>query len=471
MNKIKILTIAFSLLLFLASCDRGFEELNQDPNNPTEIESGLLIADIVRVSQNTLNSTFVGGDMGSCWSQQWAKVQYNDEERYSPRGSVIGMVWDDFYEDVAGDAQKMYELAVVEENKNMQGVALVLKAYGILILTDCYGDIPYTEALGKGEDFTPAYDKQSVVYDSILVVLDQANSLFASDGGTINAGSDILYGGDWSKWQKFGNSLKFRALMRISGTDKNVSAELQAIVDSRSIFTSNGDEAKLTYLSTNPNANPIYETIVYGTRGEFKVCDVLVDMLNGNNDPRLSVYVGENADGEYRGKPAGIFDVPNDDFNYENVSPVGDKYLEAEAPGYFMSYAELMFLMAEAAQKSYISGSAQDYYSAGIAASMSANDVSDYSGMSGQTLTGGLELQQIAEQNWLALYCQGVEAWTEQRRTGFPVLTPAREGVFDAIPSRYEYPSSEQSLNPDGWSQAKESQGDDELTTKIWWNK
>ena len=472
MNKIKVTTIILSLfLIFITSCDNNFEEINKDPNNPIEIESGLLLADVIRVSQNTLYSTFVGGDMGSCWSQQWAKVQYNDEARYSPRGSIISMIWDNFYEDVASDANTMYKLAVVEENANMQGVALVMKAYAFLILTDCYGDIPYSEALkAEAGILTPKYDEQSAVYDSVLVILDQANGLFASDGGTISIGSDLLYGGDWSLWQKFANSLKFRALMRISGV-KDVSADLQAIVDGRSIFTSNADEAKLIYLGSDPNANPIFETIVFGTRGEFKLCEVMVNMLDGNNDPRLSVYVGENDEGLYRGKPAGIFDVPNDDYDYNNVSPVGDFYLQAEAPGYFLSYAELQFLMAEAAQKGYISGSAQTYYTAGIVASMTANGVAEYAGMSGQTLAAGTELQQIAEQNWLALYCQGVEAWTEQRRTGFPVLEPAVEGTISEIPSRYSYPSSEQSLNAEQYDAAIARQGADLLTTKIWWNK
>lgn len=470
MKKIKILAIVLSLLVFLASCDKNFEDVNKDPNNPTEIESGLLIADIVRNGQNQLYSTFVGGDMGSCWSQQWAKVQYNDEEMYSPRGSVISQVWDVFYEDVAGDAQVMYNLAVAEENKNMQAVALTLKAYGVLVLTDIYGDIPYTEAFKATEGImNPVYDAQETVYDSVLVILDQANSLYAADGGDINAGSDLVYGGDWSKWQMFTNSLKFRALMRISGK-RDVSAQLQEIVDNRAVFGSNADEAKLVYLESDPNANPIYETIVFGTRGEFKVSDVMINTLNDNNDPRLEVYAQPNDDGEYRGKPAGIFDVPNDDYNYNNVSAVGELYLDPTAPGYFMSYAELMFLMAEAAQKGYISGSAQDYYAAGIAASMQANGVDDYSGMSGQTL-GNEALKQIATQNWIALYCQGVEAWTEQRRTGYPELSPAIEGKIDEIPSRYYYPSTEQSLNKANYDAAVANQGADLLTTKVWWNK
>ncbi len=473
MKKLRLLTIIASLfLVFFTSCDKGFEDVNKNPNSPIEVNSGLLLADVVRVCQNNLYSTFVGGDMGSCWSQQWSKVQYNDEERYMPRGGVISSLWDALYESVIADSKTMYKLAIKEENKNMQGVALVMQAYAFLVLTDIYGDIPYSEALKADEGiFAPKYDEQSVVYDSVLVLLDNANDLFAADGGEILATSDLIYGGDWVKWQKFANSLKFRALMRISGV-KDVKVELQEVL-TRPIFTSNNDDAKLVYLTQQPNANPIYETVVYGVREEFKVSDVLVNMLVADNDPRLPVYVQENEDGEYRGKPAGIFNVPNDDYNYKNVSAVGEFYLLPEAPAYFMSYAELQFLMAEAVLKNYITGVAQTYYSNGIATSMSANGIEDYSMMTNKVLSANTAnaLEQVGNQNWLALYCQGVESWIEQRRTGFPILEPAIEAVYDEIPSRFQYPASEQSLNKKNYDDAVVRQGADLLITKVWWNK
>lgn len=78
-------------------------------------------------------------------------------------------------------------------------------------------------------------------------------------------------------------------------------------------------------------------------------------------------------------------------------------------------------------------------------------------------------LQSIAEQNWLGLYCQGIEAWTEQRRTGFPVLPLPIEAVESEIPSRYSYPAIEQSVNATNYDAAVAAQGPDELTTKPWW--
>ena len=97
MKRFKHITIILFSLLVTVSCDKDFEEINTDPNNPTSVPSDLLIPGVVRGAQNRSYSTFTGGDMGACWSQQFAKVQYNDEERYIPRQGVIQSVWNDFY--------------------------------------------------------------------------------------------------------------------------------------------------------------------------------------------------------------------------------------------------------------------------------------------------------------------------------------------------------------------------------------
>lgn len=467
MKRFKIALFLFATLLLTVSCDKDFEEINQDPNNPTEVPSDLLMPGIISAAQNQLYSTFVGLDMGSCWSQQTAKVQYNDEARYQPRPGVVGGVWNTFYVSVIADAKAMYDLAETEGNNNLMAAALTLQAYGYSILTDIYGDIPFSEALRVDEGITlPKYDSQADVYTGILAMLTQANSLYGS--GDINETSDILYAGDESKWQKFTNSLKFRCLMRISGKVA-VSSELQALVNAGNMFGSNDDEAKLIYTNADPNANPIYETVVFGNRGEFKVNSFIVDRMSATSDPRLAQYAQPNDGGIYRGKPSGFSDVPNETYNYTNVSSIGLFYLRAEAPGFFMSFPELNFLMAEAAQKGYISGSASDYYNAGITASFDANQVSDSGYIAANSLTGATALQQIAEQNWLALYCQGIESWTEQRRTGYPVLTPAAEGLISQIPSRFYYPPIESSINASNYNAAVAAQGADNLTTPVWW--
>ncbi|MCF6180791.1 SusD/RagB family nutrient-binding outer membrane lipoprotein [Lutibacter sp.] len=482
MKQFKIITILLFSLLISVSCDKGFEDLNIDPNNPVTVPSDLLIPGVVRSAQNESYSTFVGGDMGACWSQQFAKVQYNDEARYIPRQGVITSLWDRFYAGtdlsqvntgVISDANSMYNLAVAEGNNNMMGVALTLQAYGFAFLTDVYGDIPFSEAIKANEgNIAPAYDKQEDVYTGILAMLDDAIAKLGTSG-TIDPTNDILYSGDASLWKKFASSLKFRVLMRESG-QVDVSGALQALVNAGNLFQSNADEAKLIYLSADPSANPLYESIVFGTRGEWKVNSEIVDRLTADNDPRLPVYAALNDAGIYRGKPSGFRDVPSDTYNYTNVSALGDFYLRPELPGYFISNAQLKFLMAEAAQHNWINLDAGTLFKEAITASLDFNEV-PAADASAFLATQNLEsnnanaLKQIATQEWIALYSQGVESWNEWRRTGYPVLAPAAEAAFNQIPSRYNYPTTEYSINKANVEAAVATQGTDDLKTPIWW--
>ena len=473
MKRFKIITILFFSLLVSVGCDTDFEEINKDPNNPITVPADLLIPGIVRAAQNESYSTFTGGDMGACWSQQFAKVQYNDEARYIPRQSVISRVWDTYYSVVISDADAMYNIAEAEGNNNMMGVALTLQAYGYAFLTDVYGSIPFTEAITADEgNIAPAYDNQETVYAGIFTMLDNAIALLGT-GGSIDGTNDILYGGDVNLWKKFASSLKFRALMRVSGK-MSVGSELQALVSAGNLFSNNAEDAKLTYLGASPSSNPLYETIVFGVRGEWKINSVLVDMLAEDADPRLSVYAGLNDADAYRGKPSGYTDVPNDDYNYTNVSALGDFYLQPELPGVFVSNAELKFLMAEAVTKGYTSGDGNALYLEAMNASLDFNEVNAgdkaaFMNLKALSATQSTALEQIGRQKWIALFSQGVESWNEWRRTGYPALSPAFEADLNQIPSRYNYPTSENSINKANVDAAVASQGPDNLTTPVWW--
>jgi hypothetical protein len=462
---------------FIASCDKDFEEVNSNPNDPTSIPSELLLGQIVRNTSNNLYSNFYGGDMGACWSQQWGKVQYNDEARYLPRETSIRNLWDALYINIAEDADKMYQLAIEEGNDASAGAALVMKANAFLWLSDLYGAVPFTEALKGSEGiFTPVYDSQANLYAGCYALLDEAMAKLSTGNGQLNSSYDILYQGDASKWAKFAASLKFRALMRNS---KNATTEdqaaLQSLVDGGMLFASTSEEAKLIYESEEPNANPIYESIDRGGRTEYRIGEVMIQHLDGttglNADSRLAVYAEPNADGDYVGKPAGYTNLPNATYNVNTISGIGAKYLDPTAPGYLLGYTELQFLLAEAAQRGFISGSATTYYNAGITSSFAENGADIGSYIAGAVeLNNSQALEQIATQKWIAIFGQGFEAWTEYRRTGFPVLQGAVEGVISEVPSRLTYPALEQSLNGANYSaQVATMTGGDKLTSSIDW--
>lgn len=476
MKILKYLTIVIVAVSLFTGCTKKFEEYNDNIDSPPTISSDLQIGYIVSGMANTLYSTFNGCETGMSWVQHEGMIQYNDPERYKPRVTTIDGMWNNFYI-YASNANSMYKLATTEGNKLNQGVALVLKAYSFSVLTDVYGSIPYTEALLLEEGITkPKFDSQQVVYAGILSTLDEAVVLLNSGQGSIDSTFDVLFHGDSSKWIRFANSLKFRSLMRISAKQAP-GTQLQALVDGGKLINSNDNEAKLQYLANSPNANPLYETIVEGGRAEHKLNKTFVDYLVDTNDPRLESYAQEAENGGYVGKPSGYAATPVTGFDYKDVSSFGTRYLEATAPGYFISYSEMLFLMAEAAKKGYISGgdtAAKTYYEAGILNSFVDNGVpstslAPYLTQAAIAYNPTNALRQISEQKWIVLFSQGFEAWAEWRRMPYPALTPAIDGFINQIPSRYQYPSNEALLNAANYQSAIASQGQDAFTTKVWW--
>ncbi len=475
MKKTKIFLFAFLSLVLITSCDEGFEELNTDPNNPTEVPAHLLLSQTQSTHMNMMYGMGRGADMGGCWVQQWSKVQYNSEARYIPRRGTIDGMWNVMYTSIISEAHAMQALAVTEENPSLEGAALVMKAIGFQTLVDLFGPVPFTEALDAA-NLKPAYDDEATVYAGIIDMLTQAAAKF-SQGGSITSSSDLYYAGDVSKWIKLANTLKFRALMRISST-RSVGGELAALQGK--MFTSNDDNATVKYLSAAPDANPIYETIVDGTRYEYKVNSQVVDRLGSLNDPRLAVYASPNTSGVIIGKPSGYglqTTLPNEalGYTYADISGLGSFYLNPELPGVLMSYSQLNFLLAEAHNEGFLPGgtaSALPFFKEGIKASFAANalDATNYLAQPNLTFATQSEARsKIGVQAWIASYGQGIESWTEWRRTGLPELVAGAESDLSVIPTRWYYPTTEATLNKANYDAASQTIGGDELTSTLFW--
>jgi hypothetical protein len=291
-----------------------------------------------------------------------------------------------------------------------------------------------------------------------------------------------MYGGSISQWRKFANSLRIRLLMRMSAK-VDVGAELQAIVNSGAIFTSLADNAQLNYLPTNPNANPVWNNIIFTNRLEWRINETLVNMMEG--DPRLPVYAQPNNAGEIRGAAPGIENPTLAGYDFANTSMFGEYFLQPNTPGIFLDFAELNFLLAEAANKGLISGgaaAAEAYYNAGVTASFDTykgfenSDGSVVNLVPADFLSGAGAyngtLDKILTQKYIALFFQGAEAYAEWRRTQVPVLSAAIDPIpvtLTQIPSRFTYPPNEPTLNGTNYKAAASNMGGDLLTTKVWW--
>lgn len=476
-------------LILVFGCTGDFEEINTNRNNPTFAQPNLILSGVQRDMMNTL--------VGETWSigntviQHTAKNQFVNDDRYL--WGELNAIWNAVYDNMR-DVNNILIQAEANDLSNYAGVGLILRSWMFSLATDAYGDIPYSEALnGKSGIFFPKYDTQEEIYDAILADLAQANTLL---DGALPVNGDLIYGGDVEKWRKLANSLRVRYLMRISDR-RDVSAALTAIVDNpdqNPIFTGNGDHAVYTYKAEAPDQFPLF-TYRIGSFNEFRASKTLTDRLIATDDPRLYIFVRPTpsteatpttADDEYAGIPNGMADVEALTYNGgpEHQSRVGPLFFEQAntpagikvAKAVIMTYAELQFLLAEAAEKSLIDETAETYYLNGINASFDFYGITpeaDYFTQGSVAYTGTEDqlLEKIGIQKWISLYFQGLEAWFDWRRTGFPKLTPAVDNQNnDMIPVRFIYPISEQALNADNRATAVARQGADDINSRVWWD-
>lgn len=508
-NKINKIAVSFLVLLILGSgCTKNdYDIINTNPNYPSidEASPDMLLTQAIERLTDIIVWVYSNHDWGNCWIQHMSRVQYTDEDRYIPRISTINGIWFTIYARCGTDLKAINKIALSTQNTAYEAVVLILQAYGYSVLSDLFGAIPYTDAL-KGADeepnLSPSYDTQEFVYDAIIADLTKANTLLANTTGSIDG--DILYNNDLSLWRKFANSLKLRLLMRISDR-KNPTSTMTAMLaapDTYPIFESNSEQASLQYLGSPPNNNPIAN--YYRTRDDHRVSKTLIDIMyntgNPEDDYRVHAYAELAAEsGDFVGLPNGM--LSSDAAAYlgnglAQTSLIGDFFREDSSPGTLMSYAELLFILAEAAQKGYIPGGdtkAEEYYVDGITASyyyygetMVENFASNY-GVNPEVYTlevlldwfltdagwvydPAKALEQIATQKWVAMFDQGLQAWFEWRRLNFPVLTPAVSGAINSVPVRLYYPSDEYSTNSENVLNAVSLQGEDRLTTRVWWD-
>ena len=264
MKKLYILFLVAAIIP--ASCTKNFEELNTDPNRPKQITPGVMLGQL----QYQIVNTGIRAARG--FTHQLMQV---DAPRSSPGGEGLHRyvvnpgagVWSNFYTYMT-DIEDIYKTADKLKENNYKAIALVYKSWAYSILTDLYGDVPYSQATKATEGtFKAPFDKQKDIYAKLLSDLDQANALFNS-ASALTYGGDMVYNANTAsggvspgivKWKKFCNSLRLRLLIRISkrNGEINVNDQISAILADPikyPVFTSNADDDIFRY----PGSFPIY---------------------------------------------------------------------------------------------------------------------------------------------------------------------------------------------------------------------
>jgi len=463
---------AFAALAALTACG-DLTSINQNPNGPVDVPPPSILPSVIQTlvnGVNGVNSLNVRG--GGLWVQYYSEIQYRDEDKYIVRSGTSGG-WG-LYNGSAEDAQRMIQKGVTANAPNWAAVGRIMKSYTFSVMTDAMGDLPYSQAFRGDTVLHPVYDTQKSIYDSLFANLTVASSEIDFSAAAVGFPTgDLMYGGNMAKWRRFANSLRLRLAMHLTQVDPAKAQSEAAAAVTAGVFGSATDNAQLMYLASSPNRNPIYNDA--RGRDDYGMSKTFVDSLTSWSDPRLPVFAQLNKDTivanrKYQGLPNGLNDGEGTNLFY--ISRIGAFWREtAAAPMHLLTYSEVLFLEAEAAERGWIAGSAATFYANAIQASFAQYGITNAAAINAYLADprvayagGAAGLTQIAYQKWVSLFMQGMESWTEVRRTGIPSLIPGPRAVFGAgvagkIPERLPYDDNEAVLNKVNLDAAVAAQG------------
>ncbi|TDH19987.1 SusD/RagB family nutrient-binding outer membrane lipoprotein [Segetibacter sp. 3557_3] len=476
MKRTLIYTMVIAVLLTSFSCSKELDKANINPNATENAQPDYLLTGAIKATADAYWGTANNMNSSLLFVQHWAKIQYTEEDRFVYSNSSFTTLWNTGYSQSITSFNKIMELGTSLNNNNYKGVALILRSWVFLLLTDAYGDIPYKQAGSINQYITPAFDPQKDVYFGLLDDLKTAKATLDPAGKAI--AGDIIYSGNIARWKKLANSLRIRIALRIADREaeksKQVIAEITAEGDP--YISDNLDNAQLVYLSS-PQQNPVSAS--FETRDDYRISKTMVDKLFQLNDPRLPVYASKTQTAtpqEYIGVPNGSTTSEASNLGFARTSKPGAYFLSPQAPAVIFSYAELLFNQAEAAARGFTAQNAADLYQQAIRASFKQYNISD-AAATAYLAQGGVQYnntnfrKSIGEQKWIALFGQGLEAFAERRRQDYPELVASPNTVLNGqLPSRFIYPGTEQSLNGDNYKKAVANQGPDLLTTRLWFD-
>ncbi len=468
--------IILMLLTLLASCTKNFEDFNTDTKRPADVSGESLFSNAVKSLADQLSTPNVNLNIFNLWAQYWTETTYTDEANYDIINRTIAdNTFRAIYRDVLSDLSAAKQLISEEEVAGLNTQAAIdnklrvidmVEVYCYQVLVDIFGNIPYSEAVNI-DDITPVYDDGSTIYKNMIDRVKADVSGMTPADGTNFGSADFIYSGDADMWVKFGNSLLVKLGITIADVDAGTA---KSTIEGayQGAFASHDDDALFPYQGSSPNTNQIYAELVLTGRNDFVGANTLVDKMNSLSDPRLSSYFTQ-IDGEYVGGDYG------ESSPYSQYSHVAEHIKDPTFPGFFMTYDQVLFYLAEAAARGMsVGGSAADLYDEAISSSFelwNSGDASSYISSPGVAYDQGNWKKLIGTQSWIAFYTRGLEGWTQWRRFDEPTFNVAPSiSSENEIPVRFTYPINEQTLNRANREAAADAIGGDALTTPIFWD-
>lgn len=441
MKKI-ILTGVVAMSMALASCD-SYLDINQSPNSPSvdNLDASLLFPGAEMAFANSYNDYFriTGGYFAQHYSQYFGTSNYMDYSQFMQSAVRSSST----YSNLA--TRCLQNLSTVIAKSKADGAngtilaATVIRVSAYQAMVDCYGEIPYSEALDV-TNLTPNYDDGSDVYDGLVKELDEA--LANVNGGEKVCTNFLLSGEFASEWVKVANAIKLRLLMRESNV-KDVKAQLAALISE-----GNFPDGDVTWHDIWKNetgaANPFYQeefATYFGSNQQNVILNLaLMKTLESANDPRLEAWFNKNSSGKYQGGVSGTNFSTSASYKANYWCRPNVKY---DDPVYLISKAEVEFFISEYEARYGSAAAAESHYKAAIEASLES------AGCDASAMTDILEAypwnasnykECIGIQKWVALSgINNYEAWCEMRRLGYPAFgTATGADLYNEVTDAYD---------------------------------
>lgn len=450
------IVFACMLLTSIVSCKKGFlEGYDSDPNNPTKVSPDLLLPSAIAGASSIYGDDYAR--FAGIWMQQFAGTdrQFASIDKYNQIPTDLDNIWTfNAYPGALEDLHLLIKDSEAKENWAYSGIAKTIMAASMGVMTDCFGDVPYSEAFDPDKTKQPKFDSQQDIYASINTLLTEAATDLDKETVLAPGPDDLFYGGDVDHWKAAINSLKARYAIHLSKKDPNSYANALAAIDAGA-FKSNADDLELIFGETEGNANWWY-AFQEQRAGYLSMGKYMVDTMNGLNDPRREFYMDSTGIG-FVGSPAGD---PSD------AAVIGSYYGSINSPIPFISYVEVKFIEAEAAFKTGDLDRAATAHNDAVKASIlkitGAPDAT-YEAANASETAGTITLEKIMLQKYIALFTQ-IESWTDWRRTGLPAISPATNNLTNGvIPRRFLYAQSELLYNKNTPTVL--------ITDKVWWDQ
>lgn len=500
-------------------CTADYDKLNTDPTGLTSGDPGYILPYIQEQGSRMGSWEYQVGDNlhTNLYAQYFANsAAYFNSGNYTFKSSwVTDGFWNSYYVGVLKQFKNVKEIATERpQYDNIYQVMRIFTARCTAQTTDIFGDIPYTEAaMGTSN---AKYDSQKSIYADLFKELTEAVTNLNNhkdDPAQVKLGTtqDLVFQGNLSKWIRLGNSLRLRYAMRLTYVDAAIAKkEAEAALSAPGgLLTDNTDNACVYISGKGANGFPLFQISGWG---EFAMSKTMENMLKQTStvlDPRTALWFGHTKNStaaapKYQGVTNGLPSdkIPGDEersyvwgFQYMpgwNSANNNESSFCIARPIKLMEYSEVCFLKAEAALRGYAgAGDAQQHYLDGIQASFDSEragvDPKYYSASNDNTYktTGSVawssestaegHLKQIMTQKWLALYPDGVEAWTEFRRTGYPSLTPVVQSMESTLPQgtfikKLKYVDDETRDNPNAKNASLNNGKGDGMAIRVWWD-